>query len=98
VPDAKKSSVSRAVKLTMVTPGGQLTDPGTPLELELELQPLKPFETSVQIIINKASGGRCVGCCVVVVVVVAVVYCALTSIARERVCSPASMHAVIAFT
>lgn len=58
VPDAKKSSVSRAVKLTMVTPGGQLTDPGTPLELELELQPLKPFETSVQIIINKASGGR----------------------------------------
>ncbi len=52
--------MNRAVKLTMVTPGGQLTDPTAPLELELELQPLKPFEVSAQLIINKASGGRCV--------------------------------------
>ena len=58
VPDAKKADVSRAVKLSMVTPGGVLTSATAPLELELQLQPLKPFETSVQLIINKASGGR----------------------------------------
>jgi len=58
VPDAKKQDVSRAVKLSMITPGGTLTSASAPLELELQLQPLKPFETSVQLIINKASGGR----------------------------------------
>jgi hypothetical protein len=42
----------------MLTPGGVLSSPTALLELEVLMQPFKPFESSVQLIINKASGGR----------------------------------------
>jgi hypothetical protein len=50
--------VNRSLHVTLLTPEGKLRAVDEPLEFEMSLEPLKPFEASIQFIINKSTGGR----------------------------------------
>lgn len=58
IPDDRLSYVQRSLTVNMVTPGGKLASPSDPLEFDFVLEPLKPFEASVQLVLNKSTGGR----------------------------------------
>ena len=44
--------------MSLETPDGKLTSPDQPLEFDFVLEPLKPFDASIQLVINKSTGGR----------------------------------------
>lgn len=52
------SYIRRSLQVECVTTEGKLAGVDDPLEFDVTLEPLKPFEASIQLVVNKSTGGR----------------------------------------